>query len=113
MSENGMVGATLSVTQTVTLFTVLMPSVSDVNRHMPDDNHPFTADVRQSELIAGVLSLSVGAIMSRIEHSWTPFIAAAFLVAILIAAYEYTLHRPGNSPNLIDVTERMASHGDR
>lgn len=103
MSDNAAVGTTLGITQTVSLFTVLMPPVTDINRHRPDDDHPFTSDVRQAELIAGGLSLTVGVVLSRVENSWTPFTVTAFLVAALIFAYEYTLRKPGHAPNLVSI----------
>lgn len=100
MSETATVGATLSVAQTITLFTVLMPPVGDVNRHNMATGDRFTDDVRQSEFVAGTLSLTVGAIMARIEKSWTPLVATGALVVILVFAYEYTLRKPGAVPNL-------------
>lgn len=101
---HGMVGATLSVTQTISLFTVLMPPITDIHHHNGDSSHPFATDVRQAELVAGTLSLSVAAIMARIEDSWTPFIATSILVAVLIGSYEYTLRKPGYSAPLVNIT---------
>lgn len=108
-SSTAMVGTTLAVTQTISLFTVLMPPITDVHRHNPEADHPFASDVRQAEFVAGGLSLSVAAIMSRIEGSWLPFVAASFLVAVLIGAYEYTLNKPGFTPNLSAVSDSRSN----
>lgn len=102
MSKDGAIGATLSVTQTVALFTVIMPPVAEINRTSPDV--PFTSDVRQSMLVAGGLSIAVSLVNSHLDGSWTPLVVTSLLVTVFIVAYEYTMRKPGRPVNLASVT---------
>ena len=96
MGENTFGAVTLSVAQTVSLWTVLLPPVSEVRRHTPGRAPQFADDVRHAEMVAGSLAITVGAIMAVTEKDYRPLIASAVLVAAMIAAYEYTLQtNPG------------------
>lgn len=94
MSDKGLGGATLGVTQTIALWTVLIPPVSEVRRTTPGEDPDFADDVRNSEAIVIAVSLVVASIMSKLEGSLMPLVATAFLLFTLVAAYEYTLRKP-------------------
>lgn len=97
--QRGLTGATLALTQTVALWTVLMPPLHDVRHYTPGAAPEFADDVRQAELVIGVTSIAVGFIASRIENSWTPLVASSLLVFTLVGAYEYTLRKqPSETP---------------
>lgn len=96
--SNGLTGATLAITQTVALWTVLMPDLHEVRRHTPGQAPEFADDVRQAEMVIGVTSVVVGYVASRIEKSWTPLLASTMVTFTLIAAYEYTLRKDHPAP---------------
>lgn len=91
--SRGLTGATLAITQTVALWTVLMPSIHDVRHYTPGDSPSFADDVRQAELVIGVVGVTVALVASRIENSWTPLVASVLLIGSLVIAYEYTLRK--------------------
>lgn len=91
---------TLSVAQAVTLWTVLLPPITEVRRHTPGGAPEFAADVRHAELVAGSLAITIAGVMAYLEKSYAPLIASSVLVATMIAAYEYTLHVPGSTASV-------------
>jgi hypothetical protein len=94
-SNEEIMGVTLALGQTVSLWTVLTPPITEVRRHSPGNAPAFTDDVRQAEIVAGVLALTVGALMGYVTKSKQPFLAVAVLVGTMTLAYEYTLQCPG------------------
>lgn len=87
---------TLSVAQAVSLWTVLLPPITEIRRHTPGTSPDFAADVRHAEMVAGTLAVTVGGIMACLEKSYAPIVASGVLVASMIVAYEYTLNMPAS-----------------
>jgi len=111
MSDNTPLGAvTLAVAQTVSLWTVLMPPITEVRRHTPGSAPDFADDVRHAEIVAGTLAITVGGIMSAMERDYTPLVASAVLVAAMIAAYEYTLNTQGVQAHVTIINGEVASN---
>lgn len=82
--------AMLGVTQGVTAFTTLMPSLSDIRKADPTDTS-FAADVRMGEVAAVTLTIGIGAISSSLIGSPVPAITSVFMCLILVAVYESAL----------------------
>lgn len=97
--------ATLSITQTVALYTVFLPEMTDVRRQTPGQNPAFADDVRYAECAAGVVSLGISGVVCLYEQSWQPLFASLLVAVLLTVAYEVTLRRPGVVPNLFTMPD--------
>lgn len=105
-SKNAVAGSTLALTQTVTVWTILMPPIWEVRENTPGRDPGFADDMRQTECVAGLISVAVGYIMTKVEHSWNPLICSTLLVLTLIAAYEYVLFTDKRHLTSVTTTER-------
>ena len=98
--------ATLAATQSISLFTTLLPPLTDVRRADPVENPDIAADVRMGEIAAVSITLGLGAVTSALTKSNIPVITAAFASLGLVFLYEWTLRhdRPMERPAATVVT---------
>lgn len=80
---------TLGVTQTVGIFTALLPDVWAVREH--DVNDDFAPKVRTAEGVALVLTLGIGLVASVHFRDTTPLLYSGLTGAAMIGLYEYLL----------------------
>ncbi len=52
--------------------------------------------IRQGEILATALSLSVGLGASLVAGNWLPLLATAAVCTVLVAGYEFALHHPAS-----------------
>lgn len=80
----------LSVTQSVVVFTALLPPFSTVRKG--DKNDPdMRADVRLGEMASSALVISIGLIASGVTGSPGPAMASVVCALALVAMYESVL----------------------
>jgi len=103
MSSNDVAGSTLSVTQSVTLWTVFLPPLTDIKRYSPGGNPDFAADVRHAECMAIATSLGLSVVICTLDKTWRPMIAWLAVTMVMLVAYEYTMQSPGYSATLRQV----------
>lgn len=96
--------ATLSITQTVALYTVFLPELADVKSASPGRNPDFTNTVRYAELTAAATSVAIAGVVCLYERSWQPLFATLAIALLLTVAYEVALCSNGSVPNLISMT---------
>jgi hypothetical protein len=84
-------GVLLSVTQSVVVFTALLPPFSEVRKASPKDLD-MRKDVRLGEAAAGTLVLGIGVIAAGIAGSPAPVIASIICALVLVAMYESVLN---------------------
>jgi hypothetical protein len=97
--------AMLAVTQSVTLFTAMLPPLVEVRQGSQDDPE-FAGDVRTGEAVAALLTVGVGAVASSVVGNAVPFAISVFAAATLVGVYEYTLRgKPFAAPD-----HRRAAH---
>lgn len=82
--------AMLGVTQGITAFTTLIPSLSDIRKADPTDLS-FAADVRMGEVAAVTLTVGIGMISSSLTGSPIPAGTAVLMCFILLCVYEGAL----------------------
>jgi hypothetical protein len=81
----------LGVSQTMTLWTALMPPIAELRETTDVDNPNLALNVRHTEMVVGAVALSIGAVGSAAFHTSAPLIATAVTFGVLAFAYEYTL----------------------
>lgn len=79
----------LSVTQSVAVFTTLLPPLSEVRKSR--GNADTVNDVRMGELAASALVVSIGLMASTMTNSPVPAMVAILSAAGLIVMYESVL----------------------
>ena len=109
MSDKGFTGSTFAIAQTTMLWTTLILPLHDVKHTSPGVDPVTASDIRYAEVVASGVSLSIAAVTSRMERTWTPFLMSALLLGILAVAYEYTLRGPGYSVDMSNVTPMRKS----
>lgn len=86
----------LGATQSIALFTALLPSRADLYKAQADS--ATKQNVRQGEMLATVLTLGFAGALSYLTKDMAPLWIAGASTATLILAYELTLHMtPGGS----------------
>jgi hypothetical protein len=84
-------GVLLSVTQSVVVFTALLPPFGDVRKAGKGDIDT-RKDVRLGEAAAATLVLGIGMLASGVAGSSAPVIASVICALVLIAMYESVLN---------------------
>lgn len=96
----GIIGpATMSLTQSLSLFQGFLPKFTDIRRENPVSNPEFARDVRMGEMAAALLTIGIGATMSALTGSPVPSVIALFTVIGLITLYESALRAKGAPAN--------------
>lgn len=85
---------TLAITQSVGLFSMLLPKFTDVKNGNPHDPE-FATDVHIGEIAASSLTIGIGVIVSGLTGSPVPAFVALLMCAILISLYERALNYKG------------------
>lgn len=80
----------LSVTQSVVVFTSLLPPFAEV-RKADEHDADMRADVRMGEIAASTLVVGIGVIASAVTKSPLPAMASIVCAVILAAMYESVL----------------------
>jgi len=83
--------ATLSMTQSLTLFQQFLPRFQEISAADPAEDMGMVRDVRMGELAAVVTTLGIGGMTSALSGSSTPAVVAAITAGGLILLYEYAL----------------------
>jgi hypothetical protein len=82
----------LSVTQSVVVFTALLPPFAEVRKgHKSDPN--IRDDVRLGELAASALVIGIGVIASGVAGTPAPAMASVVCAFALVALYETVLSK--------------------
>lgn len=92
MSENSNAASAtlLSVTNSVVVFTSLLPPFADVRKASPGD-HDMRNDVRLGEAAASALVIGVGIVASGVSGSPAPTIISVIAAIVLVSMYESVL----------------------
>ena len=72
-------------------FGSMLPRLSDVRKTNPGDDPTTTADVRHGEVVAVVITVGVGVLMSALTKSNVPTYVALAVAIGLVLVYESTL----------------------
>jgi hypothetical protein len=80
----------LAATQSLGIFTAMLPSRTELYKSAPDTT--TKQNVRQGEMLAATLALSFAGVLSYLSKDSTPLLIAAASTVTLIAAYELTMH---------------------
>lgn len=83
--------ATLSMTQSLSLFQNFLPSFSDISQADPDRDVGIAQDVRRGELAAVLMTLGIGGMTSALTGSAVPSVVALVTCAGLVMLYESAL----------------------
>jgi hypothetical protein len=112
----------LGVSQTMTLWTALMPPLAELRETTSWDDPNLALTVRHTELVVGAVALSIGAVGSAAFRTSAPLIATLVTFGVLAFAYEYTLRsepiesRPIGelpmAPTAYDETESSDHHAE-
>lgn len=87
----------LASTQAVTLWLALAPPLQEVRKSHPGSLDSDTVqDLRTAELVAGGGALAVAAVISATSGDLAPVVVTGAIVAVMVAAYEWTLARTPN-----------------
>lgn len=87
----------LAMTQALTAFNAYLPPIGDVRKASADTE--LASDVRMGELMAGTLTVAVGATAAAVIGNAAPFWISVLAAAALVALYEWTLRgRPFSQP---------------
>jgi|1185.fasta_scaffold06180_7 hypothetical protein len=84
--------ASMVLSQTISSFQSMLPSISEVRKASPDDPD-MAGDVRLGEIAASALAIGVGAIASSLLGDPLPVLIASFVAFALIVIYEQALRR--------------------
>lgn len=84
-------GPTLTALTQFGTFTAFMPSLREVRNAGPDDP-TIVGDVRFGEVVAGGISLTIGAVAASMSGTLLPLFTAILVIAGMVALYEYTLY---------------------
>jgi hypothetical protein len=84
--------ATMVLSQTISSFQSMLPSLSDVRKASTTDDD-MAGDVRLGEIAASALSIGVGAIASSLLGDPLPILIASIVALTLIVIYEQALRR--------------------
>jgi hypothetical protein len=82
--------ASMVLSQTISSFQSMLPTISSVRKASPDDPD-MAGDVRLGEIAASALSIGVGAIASSLLGD--PVLISSFIALTLIIIYEQALRR--------------------
>lgn len=82
----------LSVSQSVVVFTALLPPFADVRKGNKADPN-MRDDVRMGELAASALVIGIGIIASGVAGSPTPAMASVLCAVALVFMYETVLSK--------------------
>lgn len=92
LNEKEAGAVTLSLTQTFSIFTSLMPPFNEVRKAAGDD--ATVNDVRTAAATGAALCIGLGLVEGAIIDSPTPLIASVISAAVLIGIYEFHLRQP-------------------
>lgn len=92
--SSGIAAATLSIGQTVTAYSFLLPRLQEVRRASDED---MRRDVMLGQFAAGALSLATGVLLSWMTSSPYPTYTALFIAAVIASAYQMALKQEGAS----------------
>jgi hypothetical protein len=104
-NPHSIAGTTLAITQTLTVWSVLMPPITEVRENTPGRSPTFTDDMRQTEAVAGTVAVGIGYLMTKLTNTWEPLVYSAMFVTLLIMAYEYVLHTDNRHLSVIRKAE--------
>jgi hypothetical protein len=91
---SGIGAATISLGQTVTAYSFMLPRLQDVRRAGPDDPD-IRSDVLLGQAAAGALSLATGALLSWMSGSPYPMYTTIFIAVVIAFAYQIALRTQG------------------
>jgi hypothetical protein len=92
MPDPSVIGAaTLSMTQSLSLFGNFLPHFSEISAADPDMNPDIVRDVRMGEFAAVMMTMGIGAMTSALVGSSTPAVVALITSGGLVLVYEYAL----------------------
>lgn len=87
-TQLGMV--TLGATQGIAIFTTLLPSRTQLYAATPCTS--TRQNLRQGELVAGVLTLAFASVLAYLCKDKMPLFIAGATIITMITAYEFTMH---------------------
>jgi|SRR6187397_2901197 hypothetical protein len=90
--------ATLSMTQSLSLFDSFLPSFRDISKADPG-NEGIVRDVRMGELAAVLMTLGIGGMTSALTGSSVPAVVALVTCGGLVLLYETALRSTGETVN--------------
>lgn len=88
--------ASIGIGQTVGVFLAFLPGLDKVRKESKDSD--TAKDVRNGEVMAIVVSVGVGAVISSLTKSPTPLYASVAVALLLVVVYEYTLRQNETKP---------------
>lgn len=91
MDPGALSAATLSMGQTVVAYQWLMPPIQTVRESVPDAT--LRANVLMGQAAAGLLSLTVGIMLSWLTGSAIPVWTAITMALVIGATYQYAMTR--------------------
>lgn len=83
--------AAIAATTGVGVYMSMMPDINDVRQAHPGS--VTSHDTRYASIIAGVIVLGMGGLVSYMLNERTPIIIAVLTVVTLNGLYEYTLRK--------------------
>lgn len=90
--------ATLSMTQSLSLFNQFLPSFTQISSADPNDT-AIVRDVRMGELAAVMMTLGIGGMTSALTGSSVPAVIAGLTCLGLVVLYETALKATGETIN--------------
>lgn len=94
MAEVSSLGLTTSVAVVsagLGVFTCFMPELSDVLSDR--QSNEMAGKVTFGASTAAVATVSIGAVLSYLTHTWSPIVSALGITVILYAAYRFAYQR--------------------
>lgn len=95
MDGNVIGAATLSMTQSLSLFQTFLPKFSDIGKADPATNTELVRDVRMGEIAAVLMTLGIGGMTSALTGSSVPAVVALITCGGLVVLYEAALSSRG------------------
>ena len=99
MDGNVIGAATLSMTQSLTLFHQFLPTFADISKADPQVDKAVVRDVRLGELAAVLMTLGIGGMTSALTGSSVPAVVALITAGGLVMLYEAALSSTGEVNN--------------
>lgn len=88
----------LTVAEVPNLYSGLLPSMFTISHfgHQPET----VKWIRKGEVIASILSLTIGGAVSHLTNSPIPMIGTVAMMVILLMAYEHALNNPSTEEEM-------------
>lgn len=98
MPESGNVqaAAAVSIGQVVTVYSIMLPPLTQVRRATADDP-AMRGDVRMGQVGAAAVVIGIGFVLSNLTGSMVPTGIAIFMSAVISAVYESAMRQNGEN----------------